>query len=238
MSSGDHDREPAGAQSFSVSEAVRARIGSRVGEREAVLVRSAGLRLLVGLALVLFDLRLEAGIDVAPDVLGALVILAGAASVATLATAVGPTRAGGRVVALAVLHLVLAWPNDVPVSWLAPLGLTEAGWEVVAAAQTVAGLLGTAVAATVLARAHDALDQLGRRDRWARVRRVSLVLVLAWLPFAALTVAVDEAAGVVRLLVGLTSVVTLALGLALLVLLARALAGSIAVASRMGHGER
>lgn len=228
----------AGGQSFSVSEAVRARVGATLGPSEVDLVRRAGLRLLVGLALVLFDVRLEAGLDYAPDVLGAVAIVAGSVSVAGLARVVGPTRAAGRVMALAVVHLLLAWPNDVPLAWLIDLGPSAFGWDLVTAAQTVVGLLGTAVAATVLARAHDALDQLGRRDRWARVRRWSLVLAIAWVPFGALSAVAPEPTGVVEVVVGAFGVVTLALGVALLVLLARALAGSLNVATGVGHGER
>ncbi len=224
-------------QSFSVSEAVRAPVGADLSRLEVGDVRRAAGAMLLGLLLVILDFRLEGGLDLVPDTVGGLAIVVGAGTVAKLATVVGPARAGRNVWFLALAHLLLVVPGDLPDSVLVEL-MTERQLELVLALETTTALLGTAMTATVLARVHDALDQLGRRDRWAGVRRWSLLLGVLWLPLAVVGLGGAGEGGVLGFAAGAAGALAMALGIIVLVVLLRGLFASLNVASTLGHGER
>ncbi len=232
---------PDDTQSFSVSEAVRAPVGVRLAPGDLAQVRRAALLLLMGLVLLFVDFRTgqgdlaAGGWDIIPDTAGGFLILLATLAVAKVAKLVGPARAGSRVILLGVLHLALVVPNDLPVGMLDLTPWTEA---VTTALQSVVGLLGTALTATVLARAHDAADQLGRRDRWARTRRWSLGLAVVWLPLAMIAKAAGEGEKTpLAFVAGVTGILTLVVGVVVLFHLARALAASYNVGLAVGHGE-
>lgn len=230
----DAAREPLEpARATSSVDTLRAPAGVQLDPSTTRWVKIAGRRLLLGLVLVLLDIRVG-GIDVIPDLVGALAIVAGAAATVPLARVVGPARAASRGIAFAMLHVLLVVPDDVPDL----LGLSNRANELVGVAQFTVALVGTAVIATILARSHDAIGQHGRRDRWGATRRWALALAIVWTPTATLAAfAGEEPTGLTGAMVGLGSALAVALAVVTIAMLGRALVASLNVDRRVGFGE-
>lgn len=233
-----HDPDQDDTQSFSVPLAVRAPIGVTLQSRDVEDVRGAALALAIGAIFIVLDVHItgEFGVDVVPDTVGGLAILVGTIRAARVASTTGPARAGRIAILLALLQLPLLVPADLPG---AEVFLHAGTWVITADyLQGTIAALGTAVVATILSRAHDALGQFGRRQRWTTTRWVALVVAVPWIPFGLPAEFVgDDTAVVLAWFFGVTSVLMIVAGLALILLLVRALLGSVNVRSQVGWGE-
>lgn len=223
------DLDPEDTPSFSVSAALRAPVGSRLEPDHLQAMRLGAGWLMAAIACVLVDVNVASGVvvDVVPDLLGGIFVLVGVDRVNRVTRVVGPTRAAGRLVLLAVLQLPLLLALTV-----VPTGLRDPYLTLVDSAgmvQLTIGLLGTAIVGTVLGRAHDAIGQLRRRARWASARRASIATAAVTLVGGLLVALSDEPSGLHELVVGFASAVLLVFGVVTLVLVVRALMGSLNV---------
>lgn len=228
----DHPFDPDDTASFSIPSAVRAPVGTTLPDRAADLVRSSVILLYLGLAFLVIDLGAfgEVTFDAFPDVVGGLLVLVGVRRLAPLAAVTGPEPALGRATVLALLQLPLLLAFDIAaVQSGEDATFDRRTLDVAQVVQTVVALLGTAITGTLLARAHDAMDQLRRRDRWMRARRTCLALSVVWLPVALPVVLVADPSGVLGAVLGFLSVLVTILSLVALWQIGRALGGSLNV---------